>query len=64
MTAYIFVCDRCGYISDWFFDDIAAAQIHIEYNRWAMINNKLYCPDCYEIEDDGEIKAKPKKRKI
>ncbi|NLZ31337.1 MAG: hypothetical protein GX885_11475 [Methanomicrobiales archaeon] len=55
VTMYQAVCDRCGAIVDeeymaWS-EEWMAIEEAIE-NDWKEISGKLYCPDCYEIEDD------------
>lgn len=55
---YSCVCDACGdlwrddhsgYIA---FDDISSLKDYIETDDWREHNNKWYCPDCYNIDDD------------
>lgn len=55
---YSVVCDRCGktFIDE--FNGIAAwldegtAKEQAMESEWAEIDDKHYCPDCYELDDE------------
>lgn len=55
---YQAVCDGCGesYYDDFngfvAWSDEVAAQNAATENEWMEINGKLYCPDCYEYDEE------------
>lgn len=53
-------CDRCGdTISEEWYDDIADCEEALLYDcNWVKIGDKHYCQDCYEIDENDEIKVK------
>jgi hypothetical protein len=58
-TYYKCVCDRCGcndsddsLYSAW--SDTEGAWWEAECSDWAEIDDKHYCPDCWECDEDGE----------
>lgn len=57
-TAIIVKCDRCGnyYAADCGFEhqfrDEQDATEAVIYGGWAEIDGKLYCPSCYEYDED------------
>lgn len=58
VTMYIAVCDACGKACDdeyagW--TDAFTAKEEAEYADWKEIDRKLYCPECYEWNDEGEL---------
>lgn len=60
---YSYICDRCG-------KDSANDQENVGWNDkgyawecaadddWEQIDDKEYCPDCYERDDDDELIVK------
>lgn len=67
---YQAVCDGCGesYYDDFngfvAWSDEAAAQNAATENEWMEINGKLYCPDCYEYDEElGDYVVKKKREK-
>lgn len=61
MTIYEAVCDGCG---RWMNTQRGRSYIANLVKRygWQEINDKLYCPDCYEYDKEtDEYKSKIKK---
>lgn len=57
---YRAVCDRCGY-ENWFWDDKDFALQEALDSDWKEIDDRLLCPDCYEIDEEtDEYVEKPK----
>ena len=56
VTMYSVVCDRCGkqFVADDFaaWTDICTAREQAMESEWAEIEDKHYCPDCYEFNDE------------
>jgi len=60
---YTLICDRCGKdvnedcdISAW--SDIEPS-IDNAYNEgWCLEDDKHYCPNCYDVDDDGFMTVK------
>lgn len=65
---YQAVCDGCGksYYDDFngfvAWSDEVAAQNAATENEWMEINGKLYCPDCYEYDEELDDYVVKKKR--
>ena len=65
VTMYSVVCDRCG--KQFEADDSVAwtdkqsARFYALESEWKEIDNKHYCPACYEFDDNSE-KYVPKKK--
>lgn len=60
------VCDRCGRpcsetsgIVDW--ESTESARIAALESGWMSINHGLYCPNCYEYDEETD-EYKPKKK--
>ena len=58
VTMYSVVCDRCGkpFIDEFngivaWLDEGTAKEQAME-SEWAEIDDKHYCPDCYEFDDE------------
>ena len=67
VTMYSVVCDRCGkqFIDEFngivaWLDEETAKEQAIE-SEWVKIGDKLYCPYCYEFDDELD-KYVPKKK--
>lgn len=65
VTMYSMVCDRCGktlvyddYITAW--TDERSTREVAQDSEWMNIDDKDYCPDCYEYDEDIDD-YKPKK---
>ncbi len=58
VTMYIAKCDHCGEILQdgeivaW--ADADEAQRMAEESEWREINGRLFCPDCYEVDEDTD----------
>lgn len=59
-TAIVVKCDRCGKCFDddigvdyWFRSKQEATEAVID-DSWAEIDGKLYCPSCYEYNEDTD----------
>ena len=59
-TAIVVKCDRCGNYYDadcgfehWFRDEQDATEAVID-GGWAEVDGKLYCPSCYEYNEDTD----------
>lgn len=56
VTMYSVVCDRCGKTFEaddsvaW--TDKQSARFYALESEWKEIDNKHYCPDCYEFDDE------------
>lgn len=65
VTMYSVICDRCGKLFEaddsvaW--TDKQSARFYALESEWKEIDNKHYCPDCYEFDDNSE-KYVPKKK--
>lgn len=62
VTMYKAVCDRCGIESNgaWITAELAISEV-TNLDDWREIGGKLYCPDCYEYnEETDEYKLKKK----
>lgn len=61
MTIYEAVCDGCGRWMNTQRDRSYIANL-VKCYGWQEINDKLYCPECYEYnEETDEYKSKIKK---
>ena len=62
VTMYQAVCDGCGLKSDgaWRTAELAKLQV-TDLDDWQEIDNKLYCPDCYEYDEETD-EYKPKSK--
>lgn len=60
VTMYQAVCDGCGAESNgvWLTKELAVVEL-TGWNDWEVINDKLYCPDCYEYDEEAD-EYKPK----
>ena len=53
-------CDYCGADIETEHGEIALFETESDVNNaigdneWKIINDKHYCPECYEFDDDGE----------
>ena len=62
---YAVKCDRCGKVNE-NYDGIqfwASPENALELSvgeDWEEINNKHYCPDCFELNEEDETIVKPK----
>ena len=62
VTMYQAVCDGCGRVFGKVYSDIdTAVRVPFMKDLWAYINDKLYCPDCYEYDEETD-EYKPKKK--
>lgn len=62
VTMYQAVCDGCGEHASQVASDVKTAIFSpINNERWVVINNMLYCPDCYEYDEETD-EYKPKKK--
>lgn len=57
VTYYQAKCDRCGYIETDYGDysamaDPIDAQELAAASDWTVNDDKLYCPECWEVVDD------------
>lgn len=59
VTMYSVICDRCGKIYGeddgiiaW--PEICTAREQVMENDWIEVDNKHYCPDCYEFDYELE----------
>ena len=62
VTMYQAVCDGCGLESDgaWRTAELAVCE-SVDMDDWREIDGKLYCPDCYEYDEETrEYKPKVK----
>lgn len=56
VTMYSVICDRCGKLFEaddsvaW--TDKQSARFYALESEWKEIDNKHYCPDCYEFNDE------------
>ena len=52
---YDIICDRCGKSfseeSEMCYTDKDSALMVAEQSEWIDINDKHYCPDCYELDE-------------
>ena len=64
VTYYDIICDRCGNSlvdeSGIIYPDKDSALMVAEQSEWNTIDDKHYCPDCYEL-DEVTDKYVPKK---
>lgn len=55
---YELTCDRCGRkCSDGestMFPDASSVSATAEMADWIRINNRWYCPDCYEVDENDD----------
>lgn len=55
VTYYDIICDRCGKSlteeSEMCYPDKNSALMVAEQSEWMDINDKDYCPDCYELDE-------------
>ena len=60
VTMYQAVCDWCGLESDgaWRTAELAISEV-TNWDDWREIGGKLYCPDCYEYDEETD-EYKPK----
>lgn len=68
VTMYSMVCDRCGKtlvdddcITAWT-DECSASEVAQE-SEWMNIGGKDYCPDCYEYDEDINLRKKTRNDK-
>ena len=62
VTMYQAVCDGCGEHASQVANDVRTAIFSAINNEgWEEIDGKLYCPDCYEYDEETN-EYKPKKR--
>ena len=69
VKSYALICDNCGktYIENyhdysvWLEPDTAIEEA--EYEDWIEHEDKHYCPNCYELDDDDNIVIKNNKVK-
>lgn len=59
VKCYDIVCDRCGKSwskeSETCYPDDISALLTARHNKWAFINDKQFCPDCYSsVEKTGK----------
>ena len=69
VTMYTVKCDGCGMTSGEDSDYVAYTTkeyaIEDAYDQdWENIENKYYCPSCYERDDNDNIKIKTKTTKL
>ena len=58
---YRAVCDRCRK-EGWSFSTASLSVRHAKSRlQWEEVGGKLYCPDCYEYDEETN-EYKPKKR--
>ena len=61
VTMYQVVCDGCGRWKSPCKTKEKAMYIASVWKGWKEIGGKLYCPDCYEYDEDtNEYKSKNK----
>ena len=58
VTYYDIICDRCGKSlineSETYYPDKDSALTVAEKSGWMDINDKEYCPDCYELNEETD----------
>ena len=62
VTTYQAVCDRCGRKTGKY-NSMEKLNANGDFWAWVEIDGKLYCPDCYEYDEETD-EYKPKKNKI
>lgn len=61
VTMYEAVCDGCGK-EGWAFSTASLSVRHAKSRlQWEEVGGKLYCPDCYEYDEETD-EYKPKNK--
>lgn len=66
VTMYTAICDGCGKSNDTAIDGIVAwtdpddARLDAINDEWLEDGDKIYCPDCAEMDDNDQIILKTK----
>lgn len=56
---YNIKCDCCGSLADeeYWHNDESSAKENADRNDFYELDGKHYCPDCWSVNDDGDIET-------
>ena len=55
VTCYTAVCDVCGKENNWVWGNPdKALDVALTMDEWHVIDGRLYCPDCYEYDEETD----------